>query len=93
MYVWSVVLELNIFVVGKLPKSQVSSQQVETYMAQETGKRRELLHKFLDKCSAANVKVDTVLIESDMIARAILDLIPILNITTLVLGTTKSNLR
>ncbi|VVA31039.1 PREDICTED: U-box [Prunus dulcis] len=78
---------------GKLPKSQVSSQQVETYMAQETGKRRELLHKFLDKCSAANVKVDTVLIESDMIARAILDLIPILNITTLVLGTTKSNLR
>ncbi|KAH0986056.1 hypothetical protein GBA52_013233 [Prunus armeniaca] len=78
---------------GKLPKSQVSSQQVETHMAQETGKRRELLHKFLDKCSAANVKVDTMLIESDMIARAILDLILILNITTLVLGTTKSNLR
>lgn len=39
------------------------------------------------------VKVDTILIESDMEAKAILELIPILNITKLVLGTSKSNLR
>lgn len=39
------------------------------------------------------VKVDTLLVESDMIAKAILDLIPILNIKKLVLGTNKSNLR
>jgi hypothetical protein len=39
------------------------------------------------------VKVDTILIESDMIARAILDLIPILNIRKLVVGTTKPSLR
>lgn len=39
------------------------------------------------------VKVDTILIESDMVATAIRDLIPILNIRTLVVGTAKSNLR
>ena len=36
------------------------------------------------------VKADTVLIESDMVARAILDVIPILNIRKLVLGANKS---
>lgn len=39
------------------------------------------------------VEVETVLIESDMEAKAILDLIPILNIRKLVLGATKSTLR
>ena len=39
------------------------------------------------------VTVDTLLIESDMIAKAIVDLIPILNIRKLVLGTNKSNSR
>ncbi|XP_050370450.1 U-box domain-containing protein 35 [Argentina anserina] len=78
---------------GKLPKSQVSSEQVESFMAQESGKRRQLLQKYIDACSAAKVKVDTLLIESDMIAKAIVDLIPILNIRKLVLGTDKSNLR
>lgn len=36
------------------------------------------------------VKADTVLIESDMVGRAILDVIPILNIRKLVLGINKS---
>lgn len=78
---------------GKLPKNQVSPKQVESYMTQERAKRRELLQKFLDACSSSRVKVDTILIESDMIARAILDLIPILNIRKLVVGTTKPSLR
>lgn len=39
------------------------------------------------------VEVDTVLIESDMVARAIIDLIPVLNIRKLVVGTSKSSLR
>ncbi|XVF75154.1 hypothetical protein PTKIN_Ptkin13bG0164500 [Pterospermum kingtungense] len=78
---------------GMLPKSQVSPAQVEKYMEQEREKRRQLLQKFLDNCSASKVKVDTVLIESDMVARAILDLIPILNIRKLVVGTRNSNPR
>ncbi|XWS19268.1 hypothetical protein CRYUN_Cryun31cG0001000 [Craigia yunnanensis] len=77
---------------GMLPKNQVSTTKVENYMAQERGKRRQLLQNFLDVCSASKVKVvDTMLIESDMVAKAILDLIPILNIRKLVVGTTKSN--
>ncbi|OAY41230.1 U-box domain-containing protein 35 [Manihot esculenta] len=78
---------------GKLPKNQVSPEQVEIYMAQERGKRRELLQKFIHLCSQSKVKVDTILVESDMVAKAILDLIPILNIKKLVLGTSKSSLR
>ncbi|XP_062088061.1 uncharacterized protein LOC133794703 [Humulus lupulus] len=78
---------------GKLPLSQVSPEQVENYMAQERGKRRELLHTFLHKCSAANVKVDTLLIESDGLAKAIIDLVEILNIRKLVIGIAKPNLR
>jgi membrane-bound lytic murein transglycosylase len=42
-------------VVGRLPKSQVSAQQVENYMAQERDKRRELLQKFINMCSASKV--------------------------------------
>ncbi|KDO78595.1 hypothetical protein CISIN_1g021587mg [Citrus sinensis] len=78
---------------GKLPRNQVNPEQLETFMAQETGKRRQLLQKFLDTCSQSKVMVDTVLIESDLVAKAILDLIPVLNIRKLVVGTTKSSLR
>ncbi|KAL0353331.1 UNVERIFIED_CONTAM: hypothetical protein Sangu_0914400 [Sesamum angustifolium] len=81
---------------GKLPISQVNGEQRENYLAQERGKTREFLQKFVDMCSASSqkqVKVETILIESDMEAKAIVDLIPILNIRKLVVGTTKSNLR
>ncbi|XP_021293681.1 U-box domain-containing protein 35 isoform X2 [Herrania umbratica] len=78
---------------GMLPKSKVSPSQVENYMAQERGKRRELLQKFLNICSASKVTVDTMLIESDMVAKAILDLIPILNIRKLVVGTSNCSPR
>ncbi|QCD77314.1 U-box domain-containing protein 35-like [Vigna unguiculata] len=79
--------------VGMIPKDQVSPEQVESYMAQERGKRRELLNKFLQLCSASKVKVDTILIESDLIAKAIIDLIPILQIRKLVIGANKSQIR
>ncbi|KHN40779.1 U-box domain-containing protein 33 [Glycine soja] len=79
--------------VGMIPKDQVSPEQVESYMAQERGNRRELLNKFLQLCSASKVKVDTILIESDLIAKAIIDLIPILQIKKLVIGANKSQIR
>ncbi|KZV20492.1 hypothetical protein F511_34749 [Dorcoceras hygrometricum] len=80
---------------GKLSVSQVNPEQKENYMAQERGKRREFLQQFMDICltSEFQVKVDTILIESDMEAKAILDLIPILYIKKLVLGATKSYVR
>lgn len=116
-----------VIIVGKIPKNQVSQEQVQSYMDQERNKRRELLQKFLNACSSSKVhkppmyhfkgtclcfwvnlfnlnnnkkklmikqvKVDTILIESEMVSKAILDLIPIVNIRKLVLGTTKSSLR
>uniref|UniRef100_A0A7N1A2Q1 Uncharacterized protein n=1 Tax=Kalanchoe fedtschenkoi TaxID=63787 RepID=A0A7N1A2Q1_KALFE len=75
---------------GKLPKSQVSPDQLENYMAQERGKRRELLQKFISICSEYKVKVDTMLIESDSVGKAIQELIPVLHIRKLVLGTSRS---
>ena len=116
-----------VIIVGKIPKNQVSQEQVQSFMDQERNKRRELLQKFLNACSSSKVhkppmynfkgtclcfrvnlfnlnnnkkklmikqvKVDTILIESEMVSKAILDLIPIVNIRKLVLGTTKSSLR
>ncbi|KAK6154584.1 hypothetical protein DH2020_008832 [Rehmannia glutinosa] len=73
--------------------AQVNPGQKELYMAQERGKRRDFLQKFLNVCSSSQVKADTILIESEMEAKAILDLIPILNIRKLVLGATKSTIR
>ncbi|CAA0836539.1 Adenine nucleotide alpha hydrolases-like superfamily protein [Striga hermonthica] len=78
---------------GNLPINQVNEEQRELYLAKERGKRREFLNKFLNVCSASKVQVDTILIESEMEAKAILDLIPILNIRRLILGATKSTVR
>ncbi|KAF5760437.1 putative rossmann-like alpha/beta/alpha sandwich protein [Helianthus annuus] len=78
---------------GRLPISQANPEQKESYVSDERSKRAEYLQKFLSLCSSSKVQVETVLIESDMEAKAILDLIPILNIRKLVMGATKSNLR
>ncbi|KAI4371185.1 hypothetical protein MLD38_019451 [Melastoma candidum] len=78
---------------GNLPISGVSEQQAEAHKAQERAKRSEQLQKYLMACGAAKVKVDTILIESDGLANAILELIPVLNIKKIVMGTNKSNLR
>ncbi|XP_030512868.1 U-box domain-containing protein 35 [Rhodamnia argentea] len=78
---------------GNLPISGVSEEQAETFKEQERGKRSQLLQKYLNTCISSKVKVDTILIESDMVAKAILELIPVLNMTKLVVGTAKSNSR
>ncbi|XP_038894104.1 U-box domain-containing protein 35-like [Benincasa hispida] len=75
---------------GMLPKSQVSPKLVEKFKAEERAKRKEFLHKFVDKCYAAQVNVEVVMIESDMVAKAILDLISLLQIRKLILGSTKA---
>ncbi|KAJ8562625.1 hypothetical protein K7X08_031077 [Anisodus acutangulus] len=51
------------------------------------------LHKKIFILERQKVKVDTILIESDMEAKAILNLIPICNIRKLILGTSKANLK
>ncbi|KAK3132226.1 hypothetical protein QOZ80_6AG0517860 [Eleusine coracana subsp. coracana] len=78
---------------GNMPKSRASPEQIETYLAQERSKRREMLQKFMDQCRNFQVNVDVYLIESDQIANAITELIPVLHIKQLVLGVSKSNVR
>ncbi|KAL0737351.1 hypothetical protein Bca4012_013561 [Brassica carinata] len=76
---------------GRLAREQASQEQLEVFMSQEREKRRTLLNKFLQACSASKVKVETILVESDSVAKAIQDLITILNIKKLVIGIDKSN--
>ncbi|RLM54680.1 U-box domain-containing protein 35 [Panicum miliaceum] len=78
---------------GMIPKSRASPEQIETYLNQERSKRREMLQKFLDQCRIFQVTVDVYLIESDQIANAITELVPVLHIKQLVLGISKSNVR
>ncbi|GKD11215.1 U-box domain-containing protein 36 [Tanacetum coccineum] len=79
--------------VGRLPISHANAEQKKSYLGQERRKKTDYLQKFLSLCSSSKVQVETLLIESDTEAKAILDLIPILNIKKLVLGATKSSLR
>lgn len=79
--------------IGMMPKRQATPEQVETYMNQERSKRREMLQKFLDQCRNFQVNVDVYLIESDQVADAIVELIPVMAVKQLVLGVSKSNLR
>ncbi|XP_066371351.1 U-box domain-containing protein 35-like [Miscanthus floridulus] len=78
---------------GMMPKSQASPEQIETYLNQERSKRRQMLQKLLDQCRKFQVTVDVYLIESDQIANAIIELVPVLHIKQLVLGVSKSNVR
>ncbi|XP_025014538.1 U-box domain-containing protein 33 [Ricinus communis] len=75
--------------VGRLSRSQLSQDQVRFYINEEHNRRRSILQKYIRLCNDAKVTVDTMLIESNETAKAILDLIPVLNITNLVMGTTR----
>lgn len=73
--------------VGKLSISQLSEDQVRFYIDEENNKRRNLLQKYVSLCNDAKIAVDTMLLESNDTAKAILDLIPVIRITHLVIGT------
>ncbi|KAI6675396.1 hypothetical protein NL676_003302 [Syzygium grande] len=76
--------------VGRLSRSQLSQDQVRVYLNEESNRRRNLLQKYIRLCADAKVTVDSMLIEHGNIAKAILDLIPVVNITKLVIGTKRA---
>ncbi|XP_055832936.1 U-box domain-containing protein 52-like [Solanum dulcamara] len=76
--------------VGNLSRSQLSKEQVQVYINEESNRRKSLLEKYIRLCNDAKVPVDTMLVESNSPAKALLDLIPIVNITSLVIGTRPS---
>lgn len=73
--------------VGRLWVGQLSPEQAKIYAIEEHNRRKNLLHKYIRLCIEHKVNVDTILIESNEITKAILDLIPVLNMTSLVMGT------
>lgn len=75
--------------VGRLARSQLSQEQLRVYINEENNRRRNLLQKYIRLCTDAKVAVDTLLLESNTTTKAILQLIPVLNITNLVIGTKK----
>lgn len=78
---------------GKVPMSQVSPELADSYLAQHKSQMRQLMGRYMDKCTAYQVPADTILIESDSVANAILELTSVLKIPKLVVGISKSNLR
>ncbi|KAH0666770.1 hypothetical protein KY285_027976 [Solanum tuberosum] len=76
--------------VGNLSRSQLSKEQVQVYINEENNRRKSLLQIYIRLCNDAKVPVDTMLVESNSPAKALLDLIPIVNITSLVIGTRPS---
>ncbi|KAI3454436.1 hypothetical protein Pfo_011099 [Paulownia fortunei] len=76
--------------VGRLSRSQLSKEQLQVYIREESNKRKHLLEKYIRLCNEAKVVVDTMLVESNASAKAILELIPVANITSLVMGTKQS---
>ncbi|KAF7806040.1 U-box domain-containing protein 36 [Senna tora] len=75
--------------VGKILRSQLSAEQVRVYMNEENNRRKNLLQKYIKLCTDAKITADALLLESNDIGKAILDLISILNITNLVIGIKK----
>ncbi|KAM5571931.1 U-box domain-containing protein 52-like [Rosa sericea] len=73
--------------VGRLSTSQLSEDQVRFYVNEENNKRKNLLKKYVCLCNNAKVTVDTMLLESNDRTKAITDLMSVLRITHLVIGT------
>lgn len=73
--------------VGKMPRSQAGQEQVKAFLREENIRRQNLLQKYVRLCNDSKVTVETMLIESNQTDKAILELILVLNITLLVMGT------
>ncbi|GLJ16486.1 hypothetical protein SUGI_0281310 [Cryptomeria japonica] len=73
--------------VEKLPISQVSQDIVDNHIKEEEVKRTKLLQNYMDMCLNVKAKTETVVIESDMPHKSLVELISVLKISKLVMGT------
>ncbi|RZC46036.1 hypothetical protein C5167_038985, partial [Papaver somniferum] len=78
---------------GRCHKDSVNPLLFEDYKNEMIEKRKKFMDEFLSLCSLCKVKGETLLIESNDVATAVIDLVPILNIKKLVIGTSKSSYR
>ncbi|KAK4264389.1 hypothetical protein QN277_025572 [Acacia crassicarpa] len=75
--------------VGNIPRSQLNHQQVKRYENAEINKTNNILQKYIQMSTEAQVSTETVHLESNDTAKAILELISVLNIKNLVMGIKK----
>ncbi|KAI3969456.1 hypothetical protein MKX01_020017 [Papaver californicum] len=75
---------------GRCHKDSVNPLLFENYKNEMIEKRKQFIDEFLCLCSVCKVKGETLVIETNDVATAVIGLIPILNINKLVIGTTKS---
>lgn len=74
---------------GNLPRSQLNQQQVTSHENEEINRRNNILQKYLQLSNDAQVSAETLHLESNDTAKAILELIYVLNIKNLVMGIKK----
>ncbi|CAN6448282.1 unnamed protein product [Victoria cruziana] len=78
---------------GMISRKQVAPAQVEAFLRVEENKREAWLREHINLCNMFEVRAETMLVESDMIAETIVQLIEIGMIKRLVMGTSRSRLR
>ncbi|XP_031480941.1 U-box domain-containing protein 33-like [Nymphaea colorata] len=74
---------------GMMSRDLMAPEIVEDFINEEQIKRSTLMQKYLKLCHGSQVQVDTVIVESDMVANAIVDVIDFCIVRKLVMGTTK----
>ncbi|XP_031481307.1 U-box domain-containing protein 54-like isoform X2 [Nymphaea colorata] len=78
---------------GNISRNHVAPAQVEAFMKEEENKREALIRKYINLCNMYEVRAETVVVESDMVAETIVQLLEIGMIKRLVMGTRRSRLR
>ncbi|GKV00546.1 hypothetical protein SLEP1_g13217 [Rubroshorea leprosula] len=63
--------------VGRLSRNHPSHDQLKVYLNEENNRRRNQLQKYIRLCIDSKVTADTMLLESNYTAKAILELIPV----------------
>ncbi|GLU12658.1 hypothetical protein SLE2022_293220 [Rubroshorea leprosula] len=63
--------------VGRLSRNHLSHDQLKVYLNEENNRRRNQLQKYIRLCIDLKVTADTMLLESNYTAKAILELIPV----------------
>ncbi|KAF3783561.1 hypothetical protein EJ110_NYTH32263 [Nymphaea thermarum] len=78
---------------GNINRNHVAPAQVEAFIHEEEKKREALIRKYINLCNMYEVRAETVVVESDMVAETIVQLLEIGMVKRLVMGTRRSRRR
>ncbi|KAF5930872.1 hypothetical protein HYC85_031745 [Camellia sinensis] len=87
----SILPNLMIAFVGKLPASQASSEVVSAYRKEEREQMRKLLVNYLGICYQSKVKASVIVTEASQVQKEIVDLVNKRGIRKLVMGAVPEN--